>query len=288
MENVAQGQPLYEKSYKDARRVLEDIQSFKPAADISTEEIKISTEKAGDVTTLIFRPANAKGTLSVIFYTHGGGWILGSPTTHGPLMEDFVRQTGAAVVFPYYTPAPEAQYPVQFEQSYAVLEHFVENSNRYNLKMDQFGLAGDSVGGNMAIAMTQLALTRGLRAKIGHIVLLYPVTNTNSKSETYTTFRNGPYLSEKARQPLTSPLEFAPNDVLAKFPPTTIFVSGADPLIGEGEAFGHRLQKLGVEAAVLKADGQIHDFALLEPVRKSATARAVVELASLKLSSVFR
>lgn len=155
----------------------------------------------------------------------------------------------------------------------------------------------------MAIAMTQLALTRGLRAKIGHVVLLYPVTNTHTKSETYATFRNGPYLSERTmdwmieaflpkledrRLPLTSPLHFAPNDVLAKFPPTTIFVSGADPLIGEGEAFGHRLQELGVDAAVLKADGQIHDFALLEPVRKSATSRAVVELASLKLTSIFR
>lgn len=62
-------------------------------------------------------------------------------------MEDFVRQTGAAVVFPYYTPAPEAQYPVQFEQTYGVLEHFVENASNYGLKMDQFGLAGDSVGG---------------------------------------------------------------------------------------------------------------------------------------------
>jgi acetyl esterase len=76
-KNVSEGQPLYEKSYKDARSVLEDIQNFKPAADINTEEIKISTEQAGDVTTIIFRPANAKGTLPVIFYTHGGGWILG-------------------------------------------------------------------------------------------------------------------------------------------------------------------------------------------------------------------
>ena len=62
-------------------------------------------------------------------------------------MEDIARQTGAAVVFPYYTPAPEAQYPKQFEQSYGVLEHFVKNGSKYNLKVDPFGLAGDSVGG---------------------------------------------------------------------------------------------------------------------------------------------
>lgn len=62
-------------------------------------------------------------------------------------MEDFVRQTGAAVVFPYYTPAPEAQYPTQFEQSYGVLEHIVKNSAKYQLNVKTIGLAGDSVGG---------------------------------------------------------------------------------------------------------------------------------------------
>lgn len=71
-----------------------------------------------------------------------------SPSVHGTLMEDFVRKTGAAVVFPYYTPAPEAQYPTQFEQSYGVLEHVVKNGDKYKLKTDKFGLAGDSVGGN--------------------------------------------------------------------------------------------------------------------------------------------
>lgn len=74
-----------------------------------------------------------------------------SPTAHGALMEDLARQTGAAVVFPYYTPAPEAQYPVQFEQVYGVLEHFVSNGDKYDLKVDRFGLAGDSVGGEYKV-----------------------------------------------------------------------------------------------------------------------------------------
>lgn len=146
--------------------------------------------------------------------------------------------------------------------------------------------------------MTQLAITRGLPAKIGQLVLLYPVTDTHAKSSTYKTFQNGPYLAEKTmdwmidaflpneedrKTPLASPLAFAPDDVLAKFPPTTIFLSGADPLIGEGEAFGQRLQKLGVDAAILQAIGVIHDYVMLEPIRNTATPRAVTELAALKL-----
>ena len=150
----------------------------------------------------------------------------------------------------------------------------------------------------MAIAMAQLAYSRKLPAEIGQLVLLYPVTDTHSKSETYRTFRDGPYLTEKTMDwmieaflpkkedrstALASPLVFAPDEILAKFPPTTIFLSGADPLIGEAEAFGHRLQRLGVDTAILKAEGVIHDYVMLEPIRHSATPRAVTEFAALKL-----
>ncbi len=64
-----------------------------------------------------------------------------------------MRQTGAAVVFPYYTPAPEAQYPTQFEQSYGVLEHIVKNGEKYRLKTDKLGIAGDSVGGTVTLSL---------------------------------------------------------------------------------------------------------------------------------------
>lgn len=163
-------------------------------------------------------------------------------------------------------------------------------------------LVTNQILGNMAIAMTQLAITRSLPAKIGQLVLFYPVTNTHTKSATYQEFKDGPYLTEKTMDwmigaflptvadrssALASPLEFAPDEVLAKFPPTTIFVSGADPLIGEGQAFGQRLQKLGVDAATFKAEGCIHDFVLLEPIRNTATPRAVTEFASFKLLKAF-
>lgn len=73
---VSKQQPLYEKTYQEARDVLEGIQNFTPAPDIQFEEITVLI-KGDHVTTVIFRPANAQGVLPMIFYTHGGGWILG-------------------------------------------------------------------------------------------------------------------------------------------------------------------------------------------------------------------
>lgn len=155
----------------------------------------------------------------------------------------------------------------------------------------------------MAIAMTQLAQSRNLNVHIPYLFLFYPVTDTSIKTETYKTFRDGPYLSEMTmdwmigaflpneadrKNTLTSPLTYASNETLAKFPPTTIFVSGADPLIGEGEQFGQRLSDAGVDCAVLQAKGQVHDYVMLQPIRKSGAARAAVELASLRLKNALQ
>lgn len=150
----------------------------------------------------------------------------------------------------------------------------------------------------MAIALIQLATLRRLPVKPCHLILFYPVTDTSNKSSTYEEFRDGPYLSEKVldwmleaflpnpqdrRNALTSPLSFASDKELSLFPPTTVFVAGADPLIKEGEAFGNRLQNVGVETAILKADGLIHDYMMLEAVRQSPTAKAVLDLATSQL-----
>jgi len=66
-------------------------------------------------------------------------------------MEDIARQCQAAVVFPYYTPAPDKQFPFQFKQTYQALEHFARNGPSHGLVVDSFALAGDSVGGGSTI-----------------------------------------------------------------------------------------------------------------------------------------
>lgn len=68
-------------------------------------------------------------------------------------MEDLARQTGAAVIFPHFTPAPEKQYPSQFEELFAVLTYFVEHGTEHNLKTKTMSFAGDSAGGKSLISI---------------------------------------------------------------------------------------------------------------------------------------
>jgi acetyl esterase len=154
----------------------------------------------------------------------------------------------------------------------------------------------------MAIAMMQMSLERNLPAKIGQMILFNPVTDTQMKLQSYETFKDGPFLSAASmdwmieaflpnesdrKTALASPLSFAPDEVPSRFPPTTVFVGDADPLVDEGKAFGRRLQGLGIEAAVIQADGQMHAFMLVGAIRSSPTSRAIMEFACLKMRKAF-
>jgi acetyl esterase len=154
----------------------------------------------------------------------------------------------------------------------------------------------------MAIALMQMVLERNLPARVGLLVLLNPVTDTHMKMQSYETYKDNPFLpadtldwminaflpnEDDRKTALASPLTFASDDVLRKFPPTTVFVGDVDPLADEGKAFGRRLQGLGVEAAIVQADGQMHAFVLLKAIRNSPTARAIVEFAALKMRKAF-
>ena len=68
----------------------------------------------------IVRPAGASGTLPVILYTHGAGWVFGNAHTHDRLVRELAAGAGAAVVFPKYSLSPEARYPMAIEEIYAV------------------------------------------------------------------------------------------------------------------------------------------------------------------------
>src|ERR1700741_3115573 len=115
------GKPIYQLSYADARKVLEDLQSStrvtKLPADVEDKVLPVGP--TGQTSVTIYRPQGAKGPLPVVMYFHGGGWVLGSKNTHDRLLRDLVNAAHVAFVFVNFTPSPEAQFPVPIEQDYA-------------------------------------------------------------------------------------------------------------------------------------------------------------------------
>src|SRR6516164_3636685 len=158
VDGLAGAPPIYSLSPAEARAVLEQAQSIpvgKPGAQI--EDTTFPVGPTGSVPIRLVRPAGVAGTLPVVVYIHGGGWILGNRNTHDRLVCEIAVGAEAAVVFVDYDRSPEARYPVAIEQAYAATRYVVENGANLRIDPLRLAVAGDSVGGNMAAAVTLMA-----------------------------------------------------------------------------------------------------------------------------------
>src|SRR5260370_20933082 len=117
----ATGKPpfLYQLTPAEARKVLDDVQAA-PVDKLPVKNRWVSVPaKVGDVRVRIVRPPDTAGTLPVILYMHGGGWVLGNSATHDRLARELAVRTRAAVAVVEYDRSPEAHYPLAIEHGYA-------------------------------------------------------------------------------------------------------------------------------------------------------------------------
>ena len=106
-------------------KVLASIQSFPATAPDTDVETCYVNVNGTQIAVKIHRPKGMKGKLPIVFYIHGGGWVLGDDTTHDRLVRELAAGIPAAVVFPVYTPSPEAAFPQPTEELFFVLKHIV-------------------------------------------------------------------------------------------------------------------------------------------------------------------
>lgn len=139
-------QPALETlSIEQFRATVEQLQQHELIPGVTRTSFTVPFEDG--VKTYVFKPEGSKGTLPVVFFFHGGAWTAGSVDTHDSLCRDIALQTGYAVVFPEYMLAPEARYPTQQEQCYAVVKWVREHGKMKGLSQNVFAVAGDTAGG---------------------------------------------------------------------------------------------------------------------------------------------
>lgn len=282
---------IFQLPPKQGRERFEKVQDtpvYKYPADISSSEIDCG--KWGTIPVYFVAPKCTR-IQNLILYIHGGGWVFGSFHTHEKLVRELAARTNSVVVFPEYTRAPEAKYPVAIEQCYYVLSHLREIIEKRCPDMcpDSLIVAGDSAGGNMAVSMVVMSNMRG-GPHIQKLLLFYPVTNACFDTPSYRKFAVNYYLYReemiwfwqqyapcpKMRGQITaSPLK-ASLKCLSRFPPTMIINGQADVLRSEGESFGERLRCAGVDVTALRIQGTIHDFVMLNSLDQTSACRVAV------------
>jgi acetyl esterase len=296
---AAGGPPIHSLTPQQARQVLAGAQAQpvpRPAANVEDQTFPVGP--TGSVGVRILRPAGSIQPLKVVLYFHGGGWVLGDRETHDRLVREIAVGARAAVVFVDYDRSPEAQYPVPIEQAYAATRYVVDHAARLNLDASRLAVAGDSVGGNLAAAVTLLANDRG-GPKFDSQVLFYPVTDADFENGSYTQFADGPWLTRaamrwfwdaylpdaaKRREPTASPL-LATVEQLRGLPPALVVTAECDVLRDEGEAYARHLAHAGVRVTSVRYNGTIHDFVMLNALSDTPAARSAVAQASAYLRS---
>jgi acetyl esterase len=294
---AAGGPPIYTLSPADARAVLTGAQAIpvdKPPARI--EDTTFPVGPTGSVRIRIVRPEGASGVLPVVMHFHGGGWILADKETHDRMTREIAVGAKATVVFVDYDRSPEARYPVAIEQAYAATKYVAEHGPELKVDPNRLAIVGDSVGGNMAAAVTLMAKERR-GPKIRFQVLFYPVTGADFATGSYQTFADGPWLTKAAmewfwdaylpdvgkRKEITATPLNASLEQLKGLPEALVIVDENDVLRDEGEAYARKLAQAGVRVTAVRYNGTIHDFVLLNAIAGTPAVRGALAQANQAL-----
>jgi acetyl esterase len=242
---------------------------------------------AGDIPMRLYRAPGAAGPLPCVAFFHGGGWVLGDIETHDNVCRALAVASGCMVASVRYRLAPEHRFPAAVDDAVAAIAWLAGNATA--IQGDgRIAVAGDSAGGNLAAAATQL-IRDGGGPGIAAQVLIYPATDFSRETDSMRAFGKGhlltadaiafcrdSYLTDEAdrRDPRASPLLAGRFDGL---PPALVQTAAYDPLRDEGRAYAEALSRAGVLVTYTCYPGMLHGFARMQrlvPEATEATAEA--------------
>ena len=215
------------------------------------------------------------GPFSAVVFFHGGGWVAGNIELNGVQHQQLAHDARTIVIAVNYQKAPEHKFPTPFDDCYATLEWVAANAQSLNINPDEIGVAGDSAGGNLALAVALKA--RDVKGpKVAFQILIYPALDykfdypsmiDNATGYTLTTQGMKWYWDQYMANDgdLNNPY-FRPmaESNFSKLPPTFTLTAELDPLRDEGEIFALRLAEAGVRSVLKRYDSLIHGFILMQ------------------------
>lgn len=212
--------------------------------------------------------APGAGSRRWIFYTHGGGWSQGITDSHRSFVAKLSQALGASGLLPDYRLTPEHPFPAGLNDCVTAYRWLLSQG----VAASQIAIAGESAGGNLALATT-LSVRDSGDALPAVLVAISPATDMAMTGETFQTkaFVDpilGAGLPQDAyalytnhgatdpRNPLVSPL-YA--DV-HRMPPTLLQVGTQEVLLSDSTRMADRLKAAGVETKLEIWPGMIHAF----------------------------
>jgi acetyl esterase len=215
----------------------------------------------------IFRTKEAGDCEPCIIYAHGGGFIAGDLEASDSIAADLADRLNVTVITFHYRLSPEFHYPEPLEDCYSVLLSVMERASQYGVNPKRVIFAGESCGGNFAVAISLLTRARS-GPRLFALVSINPVFNVHRWArrevdncpesfsiEMYHYTAN--YLGDNMDllPEYASPL--LAQD-LSGLPPTFIWAAEIDPLCEEAKMFSEKLKSFEVLCQLHIHEGVVH------------------------------
>jgi acetyl esterase len=243
--------------------------------------------KASNVPIRLYRPG--EGRVPALIFIHGG-LEVGGLDSHDAALRLLANRCHCVIISVGYRLAPEHKHPAQLDDAYAALRWAAESAKALEVQPDQFAVAGDGAGGNLAALVALRARDEG-GPKIVYQALLYPATDLSRSRESsmriagshgigvadeINALRSG-YLPAglDPKDPSVSPL-FAD---LKGLPPAFIANAEFDGYREEGHAYAAKLRASGVPAERRVYAGQTRGF-FLTPGKVQASRQLIDDVAA--------
>jgi acetyl esterase len=222
---------------------------------------------------------DAQGSVPVMLYLHGGGFVIGSLETHDSLCRQLALRSGAAVLALDYRLAPEHRFPTAVDDAWSALQWLQARAAALGLDGTRLAVGGDSAGGTLAAVCALRARDHGLPLALQ--LLITPGTSAHGDTASRRLFANGflldaatidwffdHYIAHAHRPDWRfAPLNHADLEGVA---PACVILAECDPLADEGLAYADRLRAAGVPVALELYRGLTHDFIKMGRVLKEA------------------
>ena len=217
----------------------------------------------------LYRPR--PGTLPLLVYFHGGGWVLGSVALSDNYCRALANASGCAVLSVEYRLAPEHRYPAAADDAYAATRWSAGHAAALGIDPGRIAVGGSSAGGNLAAVASLMAREQG-GPRIALQLLHIPVTDHDFARPSYQRYATGHGLTRdgmrwfwdhyepdiaRRNEPHASPLRATD---FRGLPPAIVVTAECDPLRDEGKDYADRLRAAGVPVTYLEYAGMVHSF----------------------------
>ena len=242
----------------------------------------------GNIHLTIYTPKTGTGPFPVIVYYHGGGFVIANIDVYAASAKTLAEKVGAVVVSVGYRLAPEYKFPAAHNDAFSAYQWVMKNAATLKGDPKNIALAGESAGGNLAVATAIKARDKGVMLPKA-LLVVYPIAGSDIGTSSYLKNANAKplnkammiwflqnYLNDMQERKDTR-INLAAAD-LKGLPATTIITDEIDPLQSEGMMLTNKLKAAGVAVESKNYDGVTHEFfgmGAIVPEAKEAEMYAV-------------